>query len=65
MSDVGVCAVARGCSSLRHVGVWGCVRLTDLSVRAVAIRSGDGLRFLDVTGCRWVSKNFEEDDTWR
>lgn len=55
MTDEGLCAIARGCPSLRHLGLGGCVRLTDLSTREVALRAGESLRHLDVSGCRRVS----------
>lgn len=48
--------MARGCPNLRHVGAGGCVRLTDASVRVLAARAGGGLRVLDFSGCRRVSK---------
>ena len=54
MTDVGLAAVARGCPNLRHLSIGGCVRVSDASVRVVAVRAGEGLRVLDVTGCRRV-----------
>lgn len=54
MTDLGLAAIARGCPNLRHVGVSGCVRLTNASMRVLAVRAGGGLKVLDVTGCRRV-----------
>lgn len=54
MTDVGLAAVARGCPNLRHLSIGGCLRVSDASVRVVAMRTGEGLRVLDVTGCRRV-----------
>lgn len=58
MTDIGLAAIARGCPRLRHLGVGGCIRLTDGSVRVVAIRAGGALRALDISGCQLVGKGF-------
>ena len=54
VTDVGIAAVAHGCPRLKHLGAGGCIRVTDFSLRIVAVRAGLRLRALDVTGCREV-----------
>lgn len=58
MTDIGIAAVARGCLYLRHLGAGGCIRVTDASIRVVAIRAAGNLRVLDVAGCRGVSVGY-------
>jgi hypothetical protein len=54
VTDVGVSALAQGCSGLQHIFLFGCWKVTDVGVSALA-QGCSGLQDIDLRYCNQVT----------
>ncbi|KAK1260069.1 F-box protein [Acorus gramineus] len=60
VTDVGVIAIAEGCTSLQFLSLFGIVGVTDKCLEALSKTCSQSLRTLDVNGCIGIEKRSQD-----
>ncbi|CAN0927483.1 F-box protein At3g58530 [Linum grandiflorum] len=61
ITDIGVIAVAEGCTSLEFLSLFGIIGVTDKSLEALSRRCSNTLTTLDVNGCVGVKRRSRDE----
>ncbi|XP_068308469.1 F-box protein At3g58530-like isoform X2 [Pyrus communis] len=61
VTDVGVIAVAQGCTSLEFLSLFGIVGVTDKCLEALSLTCSNTLTTLDVNGCIGIKKRSRDE----
>nr|XP_043636401.1 F-box protein At3g58530-like isoform X2 [Erigeron canadensis] len=61
VTDVGVIAIAKGCTSLEYLSLFGIVGVTDKCLVALSEHCSNSITTLDVNGCIGIKKRSHEE----